>query len=89
MKDRIIWGKEKRVYSPRIRQDRLQDLQAMREFTRRPITVLVDEALSIYLANFLTSSEYMAWCDQIERGIDELRDNRAFDTWDIGDYHNI
>lgn len=83
------WGKENRVHQPRIRQIRMRDLQAMKEFTGQPITALVDEALAIYLANFLASLEYTAWCDQIEIGIDELRDRRDFDTWDSGDFHDI
>lgn len=35
------------------------------------MTVLVDEALSIFLANFITSPEYTAWCESIERGVEE------------------
>lgn len=83
------WSQEKRAYSPRIRLIRIRDLQAMKEFTGRPIAALVDEALAIYLANFLASPEYTAWCEQIENGMDELRDRRDFDTWDIGDFNDV
>ncbi len=83
MKERINRKVDKRVYQPRIRAIRIKDLHAMKEFTKRPMTVLVDEALSIYLANFMTSPEYEAWCEQIERRIDEMREEEPnTDEWE-------
>lgn len=88
MKERLSYKGEKKVYNPRIRETRIHDLHAMKEFTRKPMTVLVDEALSIYLANFMTSPEYTAFCEQIEKGIDELTDREPNndDYEDLGNY---
>ena len=49
---------DKRVYLPRIRASRIKDLYEMRVFLKMPMTVLVDEALSVYLSAFFTSPEY-------------------------------
>ena len=81
MKEKIRWGKEKRVYQPRIRSVRIHDLHNMKEFTHRPMTTLVDEALAMYLSSFLTSPEYTAFCEQIERGIDEQPEPNT-DEWE-------
>lgn len=69
--ERLSRKDDKAVYQPKIRAARIRDLHRMKEFTRRPMTVLVDEALSIFLANFITSPEYTAWCESIERGVEE------------------
>ena len=83
MKERINRKDDKRVYQPRIRASRIKDLHQMKEFTRRPMTVLVDEALSIFLVNFMTSPEYVAWCEYVDRGVDELLEKRSDpEDWD-------
>jgi hypothetical protein len=86
MKERINRKDDKRVYQPRIRAIRIKDLHEMKEFTRRPMTVLLDEALSIYLANFITSPEYVAWCEQIENGVDQRPNYNADDYDDLSNY---
>lgn len=67
------------MYQPRIRADRIHDLHEVKIFTRKPMTVILDEALSIYLANFMTSPEYTAWCEQTERRMEEDRDREPED----------
>lgn len=71
-------------HQAKVRMERLRDLNAMREYTGRPVPALVDEALSVYLANFMTSPEYTAWCEEIERRIDEWGD-RDIDYGDLYD----
>jgi hypothetical protein len=60
----------------------------MKVYTGRPMTALLDEALSVYLANFLTSPEYQAWCEHIERQIDEklMEEPNNDDFEDLGTY---
>jgi len=72
--ERLCLKEDPRVYQPRIRAVRIRDLHEMKVVTHRPMTVLLDEALSIYLANFLTSPEYTEWCEHTERQIDERLD---------------
>lgn len=69
--ERLSRKDDKAVYQPKIRAARIHDLHLMREFTHKPMTVLVDEALAVFLANFMTSPEYTAWCESIEQGIEE------------------
>lgn len=55
----------------------------MAEFTRKPMMVLVDEALALYLATFLASPEYTAFCEEIERGVDDrLNEEPNTDDYD-------
>jgi hypothetical protein len=72
--ERLNFKGEKRVYQPRIRATRIHDLYEMKVFTGRHMTVLLDEALSIYLSSFMTSPQYTQWCEHIERQVDELRE---------------
>lgn len=59
------------MYQPRIRAVRIRDLHAMKEYTNRPMTVLVDEALSIYLSAFLSSPDYLAFQKNIGNVFDQ------------------
>lgn len=72
MAERICWKNDKGFYQPRIRAVRIRDLHIMREYTHRPMTVLVDEALSIYLSTFLRSPDYLASQKMIDSVIDKI-----------------
>jgi hypothetical protein len=85
MMEQIRWKGDKSKYQPRIRAVRVRDLYRMKEYTHRPMTVLVDEALSLYLSAFLCSPEYSAWCEQIERKIDEELGKNP----DLDDYEDL
>lgn len=87
MTERIYRGKMS--HQAKVRVERLRDLKAMQEYTGRPVPNLVDEALSVYLAAFMTSPEYQEWCEEIERKIDELRERDDFDFWDIGYMYDV
>jgi hypothetical protein len=63
----------------------------MKEFTKRPMTVLLDEALSVYLSSFIASSEFTAWAEHIEREIDERRNQEpnTDDYEDMSSYYDL
>lgn len=83
MKERLSYKGERKVYQPRIRQTRIHDLHTMAEFTGKPMTVLLDGILAVGLANFMTSPEYTAFCEHIERQIDErLEEDRNNDDYE-------
>jgi hypothetical protein len=70
MAERLKWNGEKKSYQPRIKSSRIHDLYAIKEVTHRPITVLVDEALAMYLSNALRSG-ISAQDEYIDRKIEE------------------
>ena len=86
MRERINRKGDERVYQPRIRAVRIHDLHEMKIYTGRPMTVLLDEALSLYLASFMTSPDYLEWCDHLERKIDERTDPDNDDYEDLSTY---
>ncbi len=61
MKERISRKNDKRVYQPRIQAFRIKELYEMKELTKRPMTVLLDEALCLYLSTFFSSPDYQAF----------------------------
>ena len=48
----LKWKREKKVYQPRIKADKIKDLYIIGLETNSPMTRLVDEALEIYINNF-------------------------------------
>lgn len=87
MKERLTRKDEKRGYQPQIRSVRIKDLREMKEFTKRPMTVLVDEALSIYLSAFFTSPDYKAYEEAILKMEEEADEN--FDEPNNDDYEDL
>lgn len=75
MKERISRDGGRRVYQPQIRESRVHDLYVMKVVTRKPMTVLLDEALSIYLATFFSSDDYKAYADAQWRAEEEWDNN--------------
>jgi hypothetical protein len=61
MKEQISRKNDRRVYQPRIQASRIKDLYEMKELTKRPMTVLVDEALCLYLSTFFSSPDYQTF----------------------------
>lgn len=59
--ERLSLKEDPRVYQPRIKAARIRGLHEMKQVTHRPMTILVDEALAIYLASFFTSPEYQTY----------------------------
>ena len=49
--ERISRKADQKVYQPRIHSRRIRELYLIKELTGRPMTVLVDEALAVYLSN--------------------------------------
>jgi hypothetical protein len=90
MKEQINRKDDKRVYQPRIRASRIKDLHEMKEFTKRPMTVLVDEALSLYLAIFFSSPDYMGYQEAMwkreEEAADDFEGPNNDDYEDFGSY---
>jgi hypothetical protein len=50
MSERISWKGDKKVYQPRIKSERIHELHELSVRTGKPQTVLIEEALGIYLA---------------------------------------
>ena len=91
MAERINRKTDHKVYQPRIHCERIQELYVIKELTKRPLTVLVDEALALYLSSFALSPEYKDYQAKMEAGwrqidekIDEMRepDFRDTDAWE-------
>jgi hypothetical protein len=87
MTERISFKNEKKVYQPRIRASRIKDLREMKDFTKRPMTVLLDEALSLYLATFFSSPDYMAYQEAMWKKEEEAADD--FEGPNNDDYENL
>ncbi len=47
-------NKERRLYSPRIKNERVRQLYALKLETKKPMTVIVEEALELYFAQLPT-----------------------------------
>jgi hypothetical protein len=58
----------------------------MKEITRRPMTVLIDEALAIYLSTFFTSPDFLAADEAIQRQIDDREEPNTDDWEDLDTY---
>lgn len=87
--ERISWaGDNQKKYQPRIKSDKIKDLYRVKEFTNKPMTILVDEALSLYLATFFSSPQYLDFLDQIDREL-EFQDAALDDPPDFGDYEDL
>lgn len=52
LKERINRKTDQKIYQPRIHSKRIQELYYVKEMTGRPMTVLVDEAITLYLSDF-------------------------------------
>ena len=93
MKERINRKNDTRVYQPRLHASRIKELYEVKKFTGRPMTVLLDEALSIYLAAFFTSPEYKAYEEALfraEEEVDNSLDEPNTDDWDdMTNYLNL
>ncbi len=87
MKERISRKNDKKVYQPRIRASRIKDLHEMKEFTNRPMTVLLDEALALYLSAFYSSPDYMAYQEAMWKKEEEADEN--FDEPNNDDYEDL
>lgn len=71
MREKLSYrGEKKKPYQPRIRATRIHDLHTVKEYTGRHMTVLLDEALTLYLSGILTSPEFTAWSQHIEDEVD-------------------
>ena len=88
MVERISWKGDKGKYQPRIRSDRIKDLYRVKEFTSKPMTVLVDEALSLYLATFFTSPLYQRFAENLDREL-EYQDNALEEDPNLDDYEDL
>jgi len=89
MKEQINRKKDKRVYQPRIHADRIRELYAVKEFAHRPMTVILDEAISLYLSTFFTSPDYKAYEEAIwqkESEAEEPKDPNLDDYEDLSNF---
>jgi len=59
--ERISRKTDQKIYQPRIHYRRIRELYFVKELTGRPMTVLLDEALSLYLSTFAALPEYMQY----------------------------
>lgn len=50
--ERISRKTDRKIYQPRIHSRRIRELYCIKEMTGRPMTVLVDEAIALYLSSF-------------------------------------
>ena len=87
MKERIDRKSDKRVYQPRIRSALVKDLHEMKEFTKRPMTVLLDEALGFYLLSFFSSPDYQAYQEALWKKEEEIDEN--LDEPNNDDYEDL
>jgi hypothetical protein len=87
MKERIDRKGDKRVYQPRIRLALVKDLYEMKEFTKRPMTVLLDEALGLYLLSFFSSPDYLAYQEALLKKEEEMDEN--FNEPNNDDYEDL
>ena len=53
MGERVIRDTDKRVYQPAIHSDRVSELWKIGQITGRPMTVVLDEAIRMYVVQFV------------------------------------
>lgn len=96
MGERINRKTDQKIYQPRIHSERIRELHVVKEITKRPMTVLVDEALALYLSTFASTPEYKEhqarieteW--RLENEHDERFCERGTDDWeDMSNYYNL
>ena len=61
MLERISRKTDLKIYQPRIHSKRIRELYLVKELTGRPMTVLVDEALALYLSTFSELTRYVPY----------------------------
>jgi hypothetical protein len=64
MVERISRKSDRKIYQPRIHYRRIRELYFVKEMTGRPMTVLVDEALTLYLSGFSFLLKIMSEAEQ-------------------------
>jgi hypothetical protein len=64
MSERINRKADQKVYQPRIHSRKIRELYLVKELTGRPMTVLVDEALAVYLSNFTVLPKIISDTDE-------------------------
>ena len=67
--ERISRKTDRKVYQPRIHYRRIRELYFVKELTGRPMTVLVDEALVLYLSSFVALPKFIAETDESQVSI--------------------
>ena len=92
MAERINRKTDQKIYQPRIHCERIRELKVVKELTKRPLTVLIDEALALYLSSFATLPEYKEYQAKMEaewRMEDEKKESniRPVDEWEDGDHY--
>ena len=88
MAERIKWGDDKGLYQPRIRAVLIRRLHMVKEITGRPMTVLVDEALSLYLTAFMNSTGHEHFPEQIETFSPNHREPIRDDVQPLPDFND-
>jgi hypothetical protein len=87
VKEQISRKDDRKAYQPRIWASRIKDLHEMKEFTKRPMTVLLDEALSLYLSSFFSSPDYMAYQEAMWKKEEDAADH--FEGPNNDDYEDM
>jgi len=64
VRERISRKSDQKVYQPRIHHRRIRELYFVKELTGRPMTVLLDEALTLYLSGFSLLPKFMSDAEQ-------------------------
>lgn len=89
MIERINRKTDHKIYQPRIHSKRIRELRVVREFTHRPMTVILDEAISFYLSTFFTSPDYKTYEEamwQKESEAEEPTDPNLDDYEDLANF---
>lgn len=64
MKEKVSRKTDRKIYQPRIHCSRIRELYFVKELTGRPMTILVDEALILYLSGFSVLPKIISGIEQ-------------------------
>ena len=66
VRERISRKTDQKVYQPRIQYRRIRELYCVKELTGRPMTVLVDDALALYLSSFAALPQFKEYLARLD-----------------------